>query len=152
MLAGSADDAATVAVQRTGRTTGLPLPRFVSLASDRVNLRVGPKRTHDVVAVYRRRGLPLMVLDEFDTWRRVQDHEGDTGWVHTGLLSGRKTVMLTDAAQALLRAPGDDAAALAMVEPGVIADLVRCDGGWCFVEIASRRGWLRRDGLWGVMP
>ncbi len=134
-----------------GAVTGLPLPRFVSLASDVANLRLGPRRSYDVVAVYRRRGLPLQVVGEFDNWREVVDVEGERGWVHTSLLSGRRTVIVRDGPALLRRGAGGDAPAMARVAEGVVARLLRCEaGGWCFVEVDGRRGWLDRARLWGV--
>jgi SH3-like domain-containing protein len=139
-----------------GEVTGLPVPRFVSLAAEVANLRIGPRRSYDVVAVYRRHGLPLLVVGEFDNWREVVDYEGERGWMHTSLLSGRRTVMVRagENGAVLRRRPAADGPAIARVATGVVADLLRCDGagGWCFVEVDARRGWLARDRLWGVTP
>lgn len=135
-----------------GAVTGLPLPRFVSLASDVANLRLGPRRSYDVVAVYRRRGLPLQVVGEFDNWREVVDFEGERGWVHTSLLSGRRTVMVREGPAVLRRGAARDAPAMARLADGVVARLLRCETarGWCFVEVDGRRGWLDRARLWGL--
>jgi len=135
-----------------GEVTGLPVPRFVSLAADVANLRLGPRRSYDVVAVYRRRGLPLMVVGEFDNWREVVDFEGERGWMHTSLLSGRRTVMVRGEPAVLRRGAAPDAPAMARLAPGVVARLLRRESGgeWCFVEVEGRRGWLARAGLWGV--
>lgn len=135
-----------------GPETGLPLPRFVSIGVEVANLRLGPRGSYDVVAVYRRRGLPLKVIDEFDTWREVEDYEGVRGWMHQRLLSGRRTVMVRDTAAIVRRLPADDGPPILVAEPLVIADLLRCAEAWCFVEIEGRRGWVRAAGLWGVVP
>jgi SH3-like domain-containing protein len=137
-----------------GEVTGLPIPRFVSLAADVANLRLGPRRSYDVIAIYRRRGLPLRVVGEFDNWREVVDFDGERGWMHTSLLSGRRTVMVHVETAVLRRLPAADGPAIARIAPGVVADLLRCDGEvpWCFVEVEGRRGWLARDRLWGVAP
>jgi len=137
-----------------GEVTGLPVPRFVSVAADVANLRLGPRRSYDVVAIYRRRGLPLKIVGEFDNWREVIDFEGQRGWMHASLLSGRRTVIVWQHAAVLRRGPAVDAPAIARVAPSVVATLLTCEdgeaGGWCFVDIAGRRGWLAREGLWGV--
>lgn len=135
-----------------GEVSGLPVPRFVSLAAEVANLRVGPRRSYDVVAIYRRRGLPLQVVGEFANWREVVDFEGERGWMHASLLSGRRTVMVAGEPAVLRRAARADAPAIARLAPGVVADVVSCepDAPWCFVEVAGRRGWLARAGLWGV--
>ncbi len=144
--------AAAVARADPGPVTGLPMPRFVSLAVEIANLRVGPRNSYDVVAIYRRRGLPLKVVDEFDTWRQVEDHEGTRGWMHQRLLSGRRMVMVRDEPAMLRRGPSAEAAPILQAEPAVLGQLLRCEDGWCFVEIEGRRGWMPATGLWGVLP
>lgn len=135
--------------------TGLPLPRFVSVASDEANLRTGPGRRYPIEWTYVRRNLPVEILDEYDTWRRVRDHEGIEGWMHQSLLSGRRYAMIRPAEPVTLMArPEATAAAVARVEPGVLVRVLRCplrDGAaWCEVEAAGYDGWVHRDRLWGV--
>ena len=76
-------------------TSGLPLPRYVSLKSDHVNVRAGPTKDNDVAWVYTRPGLPVEITAEFENWRRVRDSEGAEGWVYHSLLSGRRTAVIT---------------------------------------------------------
>src|SRR6202048_4526080 len=78
-----------------GPKSGLPVPRFVSLKPDRVNVRAGPTRDHDVAFVYTRAGLPVEITAESDNWRRIRDWEGSEGWVYHSLLSGRRTAVVT---------------------------------------------------------
>ena len=143
---------AGLAIADTGRVSGLPVPRFVSVGVEVANLRVGPRNSYDVVAIYRRRGLPLKVVDEFDTWREVEDHEGTRGWMHQRLLSGRRMVMVVDEPQALRRGATAQAPPILLAEPSVLGQLLRCEEDWCFVEIDGRRGWMATSGLWGVLP
>jgi SH3-like domain-containing protein len=138
-------------VPDAGRSTGLPLPRFVSLGADRVNLRFGPGKEYPVSWVLGRKGLPVEIIAEFDTWRKVRLHDADEGWVHASLLSSRRTILVTDTVRELRRTPDDDARVVLRAEPGVIGDLVDCEPDWCRVDIQGRRGWLRRDGFWGTL-
>jgi SH3-like domain-containing protein len=139
-------------VERPGRT-GLPLPRFVSLASGEINLRAGPGRQYPIEVVYRRQSMPVEVIDEFENWRRIRDWEGTVGWVHGSLLSGRRTLrVLGEELVALRRAPREDAPLVAQVEPGVIGELERCDGGWCQATLGGFEGWLRRQDFYGTLP
>ncbi len=138
-------------VERPGRT-GLPLPRFVSLRAAEVNLRIGPGVRYPIDWVYHRRGLPVEVIDEFETWRRIRDHEGTMGWVHKSMLDGRRSVLVKPEASLLRRRPESDAAAVALLEPGVIAYLVRCEGAWCEVTVERHAGWLRRAEVFGLYP
>ncbi len=133
-------------------TSGLPLPRWASLASSRANLRTGPGRQFPVRWIFVRRGLPLRVVDEVDVWRRVEAPDGEVGWMHAALLSSRRTVMVRGAVRPLRRTPAPEARVVARLEPGVIARLLSCDGMWCLVEVESYRGWLRREEAWGVDP
>src|SRR5258708_21975031 len=87
------------AEEPTGTASGLPVPRFVSLKSDRVNVRGGPTKDHDVTWVYTRSGLPVEVTAEFENWRRIRDWEGAEGWVYHSLLSGRRTAIVAPKAK-----------------------------------------------------
>src|SRR5690606_6512686 len=139
--------------------SGLPLPRFVSLKADRVNLRSGPGTDYPTSWVYRRAGLPVEVLSEFESWRQVRDSEGATGWVLQSLLSGRRTALVTPwdlkagkpAPQVPVRnSDSESARTVAMVEAGVIANVHTCDGRWCRVTIDRFRGYMPQKQLWGV--
>ena len=133
-------------------TSGLSLPRFVSLKSGKVNLRTGPGKRYPIDWIYRRRGLPVEVIDEFETWRRIRDHEGTMGWVHQSMLDGQRSVLVKPAASLLRRRPESDAAAVALLEPGVIAYLEGCEGAWCQVTVERHAGWLRRAEVFGLYP
>lgn len=135
-----------------GRSTGLPVPRFVSLGADRVNLRFGPGKEYPISWVLAREGLPVEIIAEFDVWRKVRLHDDEEGWIHRNLLSGRRTILVTDAVGELRRTPDDDARVVLRAELGVIGELVGCEQEWCHVGIEGRRGWLRRDGFWGTLP
>lgn len=131
----------------------LPVPRFVSLRSEEVNLRTGPGVRYPVEWVFVRRQMPVEITQEFENWRRVRDREGTEGWVHQSMLTGRRTaVVLGDAGTTveLKRRAETVAPGLARVEAGVIANLIECQGDWCRVEAGGFRGWLERTHIWGV--
>ncbi len=140
-----------------GGVTGLPLPRFVSLRADEVNLRTGPGIRYPIDWVYKRQGLPVEIIDEFEAWRRVRDREGTSGWVHQSTLSAERNAIVVGERRAL-RAKGEAVAeAVAWLEPGVIVKLERCAGDWCEATAkdaggSNFRGWLLRAELWGVYP
>lgn len=138
-------------IERPGRT-GLPLPRFVSLRNDEVNLRAGPGIRYPIEWVYRRRGLPVEVIDEFENWRRIRDWEGTLGWVHQSMLSGRRTVRITGEESILRRRPDAGAPGVATLMPGAIGRLLTCKGGWCEIEIGGYEGWVKRSQFYGVFP
>ena len=140
------------AFAQAGRSTGLPLPRFVSLAAERVNVRFGPGKRYPVNWMFARKGLPVEIIEEFDTWRKIRDHDGEEGWVHASLLSSRRTIMVIGEVRSLRRTPSTDAREVLRAEPGVIGDLFDCEETWCRVEIEGRRGWLQRSEFWGTRP
>ncbi len=84
----------TADADQKGSASGLPVPRYVSLKSDRVNLREGPSKDHRTVWVFQRAGLPVEITAEFEIWRKVRDSEGTEGWVLHSLLSGRRTALV----------------------------------------------------------
>ena len=141
--------------------SGLPLPRFVSLKSDQVNMRSGPGTDYPTQWVFRRAGLPVEVLREFEGWRQVRDAEGATGWVLAALLSGRRTALVVPwevkaaTAPPLVALKDDDeltANDVARVEAGVLANVRNCDGKWCEISVADVRGYIEQKKLWGVYP
>lgn len=135
-----------------GRSTGLPVPRVVSLGDDEVNLRYGPGAQYPVKWIYQRAGLPVTVVDEFDVWRQIRDPDGDEGWIHQSLLSGKRQALITGEVRGLRRQPDENARIVLRAEPGVIGDLLECEFDWCQVEIEGRRGWLARDEFYGALP
>lgn len=134
--------------------SGLPIPRFVSLRSEQVNMRTGPADTHPVAWVYNKRDLPVEITAEYKHWRRIRDWQGSEGWVHQSLLSGRRTVQVVGERRSLRAEARDQSAAVAYLDVGVVARVVKCPqgGAFCRVETGSYDGWLKRDEVWGVYP
>lgn len=144
------------AQQRLGPETDLPLPRFVSLNSDRVNVRVGPGSDYPVAWIYVRLGLPVEVTEEVDNWRKVRDFNGDEGWVFYSLLSGERTVTVAPNADgptlALHAQANETSRIVAYLDPGVQASLEACANGWCRIRGTGFDGWIADENLWGVYP
>ena len=132
------------------KTSGLPVPRFVAIRSNSVNARSGPSTEYPIQWVFSRRGMPVEVTAEFDTWRRIRDFEGAEGWVMQGMLTAKRSVMVSGAIRSLRREPSASGRAVARAEPGVIAKLLRCRDDWCEVDAGDYRGWLKRSEVWGV--
>jgi SH3-like domain-containing protein len=137
------------------RSSGLPIPRFVSLRSDKVFVRSGPGTKYPVKWVYTQQYLPLEVVLEFETWRKVRDIEGQEGWVHQSLLSGRRTAFVQAKARVALKPRRESTASpTALLEPLVLLDLNACEAGWCKAEIMGMKpqksGWIEKTFLWGV--
>ena len=137
---------------RPAGASGQPVPRFVSLAADKVNLRSGPAAKYPVTWTYLKKGLPVMVTAEFEHWRRIKDVDGDEGWVHKSLLTGRRQALVVGEVRSLHRAPEAKAAIVARVEPGVIGKLEACEGTWCRLRLDKALGWLPREAIFGALP
>jgi SH3-like domain-containing protein len=144
--------AVPAAAQTETQPTGLPLPRFASLRADEVNVRTGPGPRYPVEWVFVRRNMPVEIVAEFDTWRRIRDWQGTEGWAHKSMLSGRRTVMMQGEVRTLRREPTKDSPAVARAEPGVVGNLEACDNSWCRIEVGGFEGWLKLGEFWGVYP
>jgi SH3-like domain-containing protein len=159
MAAAMASAPVPLHAQETGtaaRKTGLPLPRFASLKSNKVNARIGPGENYEVAFVYVRAGLPIEITQEFDNWRKIRDAEGSEAWVFHSLLSGRRTVIVAPwekEGEIAARAEASEAArVVAYLKPGVVAEVTECTGSWCHLRDQRFDGWVGQDRLWGVYP
>jgi SH3-like domain-containing protein len=131
---------------------GDKLPRFVSLRSDQVNLRVGPGENYPIQWVLTRKEMPVEIIKEFEHWRMIREWQGAEGWVHERMVSGKRSVVVKGAVRALHRQPDAASPVVARAEPGVFARLIECRGGWCRIEAVDISGWLQRSEVWGVYP
>jgi len=158
-LAMLAPATAPIAAARAGSdamTSGLPVPRFVSLKADRVNVRSGPDKDHDVAWIYTRVGWPVEIIAEFENWRRIRDFDGTEGWVYHSMLSGRRTASVqlktkTDVAP-LHAKPDEQSAVEARLQSGVFGTVKACTGTWCRLVGEGFDGWIEQNRLWGVYP
>ena len=133
-----------------GSETGLPLPRFVSLSSDEVNVRAGPGTRYPIKWVFVREGWPVEVIEEYEFWRQIRDIEGSIGWVHRNLISSRRTLIVTGETRAMYEDSDENSSVVLLAEPGVLGKLDECDGRWCEVDIAGISGWLMANHFFGV--
>lgn len=139
-----------------GSVSGLPIPRFVSLKADRVNMHIGPAKNYETKWVYQRAGLPVEVTAEFENWRRIRDSDGTEGWVYHSLLSGRRTGVVIakskDEIIQLHQKPDAKSSVVAFLQPGVLGSVRRCTTAWCRVAGQGFDGWIPQERLWGVYP
>lgn len=137
-------------------SSGLPVPRFVSLKATRVNVRIGPGEDYKIAWVFTRPGLPIEVIQEYDTWRRIRDSDGTVGWVFQSLLSGKRTAVVApwadDDPRPIRSSASADASITAYLQPKVLGQIDRCDNNWCKIAGKGFEGWIPQDQLWGVYP
>jgi len=135
--------------QRKG--SGLPLPRFASLRSDEVNVRTGPGTRYPVDWVFKRKGMPVEIVAEYENWRKIRDWQGASGWVHQSLLTGKRSFIVPSKPTTLHKTPATAAEVVAKLEPEVMGEIRSCSGDWCRVKVTGGvSGWLERTELWGV--
>ena len=145
-----------------GKVSGLPVPRYASLKTDRVNLREGPSKDHRTAWVFQRAGMPVEITAEYETWRRIRDAGGTEGWVLHSLLSGRRTALVMPWAKAgteplaLYDRTDEKSAVVAQLQSNVIASVKGCREGWCRLVVVQPgrdiSGYIKQDRLWGVYP
>lgn len=134
--------------------SGFPVPRFASLKSDNVYVRTGPSMDYPIKWIYKRDGLPIEIIQEFDAWRKIKDPDGAQGWVHKILLSGKKTarVVLPKSVDGKVIAydDGDMKKPVVAFGEGVIIGVEACEKLVCRVKFAPYEGWVEKKYLWGI--
>lgn len=136
--------------------SGLPLPRFVTLKANKINVRKGPTSDHDVAWVYQRKGLPVEIIAESDNWRKIRDEDGTEGWVLQSMLSGKRSATVASWAKDKAVMLRDEASAsagfVAKLDAGVLVAIDSCDGRWCEISTGDYEGYAAQSELWGVYP
>jgi len=141
----------TLGTTHADTTSGLAIPRFVALKSSETNLRTGPGTRYPIQWVFRREGMPVEVIEEFELWRKVRDADGTAGWVHKTMITGKRNVMVKGKQSQIVRSePEAKAKPLLKVEPAVVMRLVECNPDWCRIQVSGRKGWIEKKYLWGI--
>ena len=134
--------------------TGFPLPRFVSLKRDKVNVRKGPNETFDIAWTYTRKNLPIEIISEYDNWRKIRDHLGAEGWIFHSLLSGSRYALVNPWKQGgffTIHSEKSEATKIvAKLETGTLGQISDCDGDWCKITIDTYQGFIKQEFLWGI--
>ena len=133
-----------------GKITGLDIPRFVSLKSDDVNLRVGPSVNYPIELNYVQKNLPVEIIDEFDVWRKVKDHHKNIGWLHKSLIKGDRFVLTINKNKKKNIYKRPNGQIIGQVSINNIFSLKSCLTNWCLVSNKDIKGWVSKDFIWGV--
>jgi SH3-like domain-containing protein len=145
--------AATLALSAAEAQQPRRTPYWASIASGQAMMRIGPGQNYPGIWLYRRRDLPIQVIQVHGDWRRIRDPDGTTGWMLVRLLSDQRTAIVRGGAPQPLREAPDAASPVRFrAEPGVVGRISRCAGGWCQFDVRGRNGFIRVDVLWGVEP
>jgi SH3-like domain-containing protein len=136
--------------------SGFPIPRFLTLKANKVNVRKGPSSSHAVAWVFQRKGMPVEITAEFENWRKIRDSQGEEGWILQQMLSGRRFAMAPDwdKTKSVALHDGETARSgtVAKLTPGAIAQIESCSGEWCYLATDDYEGYALQTELWGVYP
>ena len=128
-------------------------PYWASIAASKAAMRTGPGRNFPQTWIYHRADLPIRVVETYPNWRKVQDPEGETGWMLQRLLSDTRTALVKGTEPRPMREAPQEASKIRFrAEPGVVGRLSRCSGGWCLLDVGGRQGYIRQEHNWGVEP
>ena len=122
---------------------------FLTLRNEKVNLRQGPSFDYPVKILYKKKFLPVLIQDSSDNFRKIRDHENNSGWIHISQLSKKKAVITIVDESYLYKRPTIYARPLAILKKGRLVMLTKCRSTWCKVRDMKFSGWIKKDNLWG---
>ena len=122
---------------------------FLSLKNNEVNLRQGPSFKYPIKFTYKKKYLPVEILDKSETWRQIKDFENNSGWIHTSQLSKKKTAICIKNNSALYKKPTIFSKPIAKLEIGRLVLIKRCKVKWCKITSGGFSGWIYKSSLWG---
>lgn len=145
LLFGSISSLATFAAEQK-------VPRFAIIKSNQVNARTGAGTSYAINWVFVSKGEPIKIIAEFEQWRKVEDVDGEGGWVHSSVLSPKRSVVIiSNNIQKLFAHAESSSRVVAKLEPQVRCALDRCKDHWCKIKCDSYKGWIEAKYIWGVL-
>tara|TARA_Y100000590_G_scaffold349592_1_gene401162 strand:- start:334 stop:807 length:474 start_codon:yes stop_codon:yes gene_type:complete len=123
--------------------------KFLSLKNNEVNLRQGPSFEYPVKIIYKKKYLPVIIIDKSETWRKIKDHKNNSGWIHISQLSKRKSAINTKKNSIIYKKPSIFSKPIAKLEIGRLVLIKKCKMKWCKITSDKYTGWILKDYLWG---
>ena len=123
---------------------------FLTLRYDKVNLRQGPSRQYPIKIFYKKKFLPVLILDESDNFRKIRDHENNSGWIHWSQLKKINSIISLED-KILFKKPSNFSKPLAKIKKGRLLILQKCDGKWCKIKTEKFKGWIKMENVWGFI-
>ena len=124
---------------------------FLTLRYNKVNLRQGPSREYPVKIFYKKKFLPVLIQDQSDNFRKIRDHENNTGWIHISQLSKKKAALNINEGSLMFKSPTIYSKPVALLEKGRLVIVVKCNDQWCKTKSGKNKGWLKKKNLWGLL-
>ncbi len=124
---------------------------FLTLRYNQVNLRQGPSHEYPVKIFYKKKFLPVLIQDQSDNFRKIRDHENNSGWIHISQLSKKKAAIVIDEELIMFKNPTIYSKPIAILKKGRLAEIIKCKETWCKAKSDKYKGWLKKDSLWGLL-
>ena len=124
---------------------------FLTLRYDKVNLRQGPSREYPVKIFYKKKFLPVLVQDQSDNFRKIRDHENNTGWIHISQLSKKKAAIVIDDDLIMFKNPTIYSKPIVILKKGKLSKIIKCKVEWCKVKVDNYKGWVKKESMWGLL-
>ena len=124
---------------------------FLTLRNEKVNLRQGPSFDYPVKIFYKKKFLPVLIQDRSENFRKVRDHENNTGWIHISQLSKKKAAIVINDKLILFNSPTIYSNPIAILKKGRLVKIKKCKNDWCKVMTGDFSGWVKKESLWGLL-
>ncbi len=124
---------------------------FLTLRYDKVNLRQGPSHEYPIKIFYKKKFLPVLIQDQSGNFRKIRDHENNTGWIHVSQLSKKKAAIVIDEDLIMFKNPTIYSKPIVILEKGKLSKIIKCKNEWCKAKVGKYKGWLKKDSLWGLL-
>ena len=122
---------------------------FLTLRNEKVNLRQGPSFKHPIKIFYKKKYLPVLIQDRSDNFRKIRDHENNSGWIHISQLSKKKAAISVDEGLIVFKNPTIYSKPLAILDKGRLCLVSKCEKEWCKIKVDKYVGWVKKESLWG---
>jgi len=132
------------------KSKSLPVPRFVSLKAQEANVRTGPGMQYPKQWVLVKKYIPLEIISEYQDWKKIRDIQGDEGWIHKAMLSGRRTAIVRKNSTQVFSKSNISSKKLASLENGVVVKVKKCDLEFCKISVSDIDGYISQKSVWGV--
>ena len=124
---------------------------FLTLRNDKVNLRQGPSFDYPIKIFYKKKFLPVLIQDKSDNFRKIRDHENNSGWVHISQLSKKKAAIVIDDDLILFSSSTIYSNPVAIIKKGRLVRIKKCEENWCKIKTSEYKGWVKKESLWGLL-
>jgi SH3-like domain-containing protein len=124
---------------------------FRTLRNDKVNLRLGPSFDYPIKIFYTKKFLPVLIQERSDNFRKIRDHENNSGWIHITQLSKKKAAIVIDDQLVVFSKPSVYSTPTVILKKGRLCKITKCKKEWCKIKVDKYKGWIKKDSLWGLL-